>query len=83
MEMNSFIQVYFEDKKNELKENSLRDKEIIGKVSFRRKSRSTRTLKRNWQKFRRIIRNYPVRKKFCRELQTDITDFYVCWGKIW
>ena len=83
MEMNSFIQVYFEDKKNELKENSLRDKEIIGKVSFRRKSRSTRTLKRNWQKFRRIIRNYPVRKKFCRELQTDITDFYACWGKIW
>ena len=58
-------------------------KEISGKVSFRRKSRSTRTLKRNWQKFRRIIRNYPVRKKFCRELQTDITDFYACWGKIW
>lgn len=27
MEMNSFIQVYFEDKKNELKENSIRNKE--------------------------------------------------------
>ena len=26
MEMNSFIQVYFEDKKNELKENSIRNK---------------------------------------------------------
>ena len=53
------------------------------KSKFQKKSRSTRTLKRNWQKFRRIIRNYPVRKKFCRELQTDITDFYACWGKIW
>ncbi len=27
MEMNSFIQVYFEDKKNELKENSIRNKQ--------------------------------------------------------
>ena len=36
-----------------------------------------------WQKFRKIIRNYPVRKKYCRELQTGITDFYACWGKIW
>ena len=28
------------------------------------------------------IRQYP-RKKYCRELQTGITDFYACWGKIW
>ena len=27
MEMNSFIEVYFEDKKNELKENSIRNKQ--------------------------------------------------------
>ena len=45
MEMNSFIQVYFEDKKNELKENSIRNKEIIGKVSFSRKRKSMRTQK--------------------------------------
>ena len=35
------------------------------------------------KKFRKIIRNCLVRKKYCRELQTDITDFYACWGKIW
>ena len=29
MEMNSFIQVYFEDKKNELKENSIRNKQHL------------------------------------------------------
>ena len=29
MEMNSFIQVYFEDKKNELKENSIRNKQYM------------------------------------------------------
>ena len=45
MERNSFIQVYFEDKKNELKENSIRNKEIIGKVSFSRKRKSMRTQK--------------------------------------
>ena len=33
----------------------------------------------NWQKFRKIIRNCQVIINFCRELQTDITDFYVCW----
>ena len=31
MEMNSFIQVYFEDKKNELKENSIRNKQHMMK----------------------------------------------------
>ena len=31
MEMNGFIQVYFEDKKNELKENSIRNKEHMMK----------------------------------------------------
>ena len=40
-------------------------------------------LKEHRQKFRKIIRNYPVRKKYCRGLRTDITDFYACWGKIW
>ena len=64
-------------------EKNSQEKEIVGKVSFRRKSKSMKKQKRNWQKFRKIIRNYPVRKKFCRELQTDITDFYACWGKIW
>ena len=58
-------------------------KEISGKVSFRRKSKSMKKQKRNWQKFRKIIRNYLVRKKYCRNLQTDTTDFYACWGKIW
>lgn len=29
MEMNSFITVYFEDKKNELKENSIRNKQYM------------------------------------------------------
>ena len=61
----------------------LTEKEIVGKVSFRRKSKSMKKQKRNWQKFRKIIRNCLVRKKYCRELQTDITDFYACWGKIW
>ena len=36
MEMNSFIQVYFEDKKNELKENSIRNKQhMMNKHLFR------------------------------------------------
>ena len=30
----------------------------------------------------KIIRNYPVRKKYYRGLRTDIIDFYACWGKI-
>ena len=59
------------------------EKEIVGKVSFRRKSKSMKKQKRNWQKFRKIIRNYLVRKKYCRDLRIDITDFYACWGKIW
>ena len=53
------------------------EKEIAGKVSFRRKGKSMRTQKRNWQKFKRIIRNYLVRKKYCRGLRTDTIDFYV------
>ena len=36
MEMNSFIQVYFEDKKNELKENSIRNKQhMMNSTLFR------------------------------------------------
>ncbi len=37
--------------------------------------------KRNWQKFRKIIRNYLVRKKYYRGLRTDITDFLRMLGK--
>lgn len=53
------------------------------KSKFQKKKQEHEKTKRNWQKFRKIIRNCLVRKKYCRELQTDITDFYVCWGKIW
>ncbi len=51
------------------------------KSKFQKKKQKKQ--KRNWQKFRKIIRNCLVRKKYCRELQTCITDFYACWGKIW
>ena len=53
------------------------------KSKFQKKKQEHEKTKRNWQKFRKIIRNCLVRKKYCRELQTDITDFYACWGKIW
>ena len=54
-----------------------------GYVAVRGKVPRMRIQKRNWQKFRRIIRNYLVRKKYCRGLRKDITDFYAYWGKIW
>ena len=45
---------------------------------LRRKSKSMKKQKRNWQKFRKIIRNYPVKKKYCKDLRTDTIDFYAC-----
>ena len=48
------------------------------KSKFQKKSKSMRTQKRNWQKFKRIIRNYPVKKKYCKGLRTDTIDFYAC-----
>ena len=52
------------------------------KSKFQQKKKEHETQKRNWQKFRKIIRNCQVRKKYCRDLRIDITDFYVCWGRI-
>ena len=58
MEMNSFIQVYFEDKKNELKENSILQKQkilyvpLIFPIFLRKRCRSMR---RNIMDFRKII----------------------------
>ena len=40
MEMNSFIQVYFEDKKNELKENSIRNKQHMMQIMLKRNASS-------------------------------------------
>ena len=42
------------------------------KSKFQKKKQEHEKQKRNWQKFRKIIRNYPVRKKYCRGLRTDI-----------
>lgn len=53
------------------------------KSKFQKKKQEHEKTKRNWQKFRKIIRNYPVRKKYYRGLRTDIIDFYAYWGKIW
>ncbi len=53
------------------------------KSKFQKKKQEHENTKKELAEVRRIIRNYPVRKKFCRELQTDITDFYACWVKIW
>ena len=82
------IKPLFIEMKNKIGAMAAQVKELIRerdkwKSKFQKKKQEHENTKRNWQKFRRIIRNYPVRKKFCRELQTDITDFYAFWGKIW
>lgn len=45
------------------------------KSKFQKKKQEHEKQKRNWQKFRKIIRNCLVRKKYYRGLRTDIIDF--------
>ena len=45
------------------------------KSKFQKKKQEHENTKRNWQKLRKIIRNYLVRKKCCRDLRTDIIGF--------
>ena len=48
MEMNSFISVYFEDKKNELKENSIRNKQHMMNKQ-KRKPEIWQNLQTSWR----------------------------------
>ena len=83
---NKKIKPLFIEMKNKIGAMAAQVKELTRerdswKSKFQKKKQKKQ--KRNWQKFRKIIRNYLVRKKYCRNLQTDTTDFYACWGKIW
>ena len=61
MEMNSFIQVYFEDKKNELKENSIRNKQhmlnkhIVPYFGTRKMNEITPAEIIQWQNMLRLV----------------------------
>ena len=77
MEMNSFIQVYFEDKKNELKENSIRNKQhmmnkhIVPYFGTRKMNEITPAEIIQWQN---AIQEKGYSKTYERMIQNQLQD---------
>ena len=77
MEMNSFIQVYFEDKKNELKENSIRNKQhmmnkhIVPYFGTRKMNEITPAEIIQWQN---TIQEKGYSKTYERMIQNQLQD---------
>ena len=77
MEMNSFIQVYFEDKKNELKENSIRNKQhmmnkhIVPYFGTRKMNEITPAEIIQWQN---TIQGKGYSKTYERMIQNQLQD---------
>nr|WP_294444900.1 Arm DNA-binding domain-containing protein [uncultured Blautia sp.] len=80
MEMNSFIQVYFEDKKNELKENSIRNKQhmmnkhIVPYFGTRKMNEITPAEIIQWQN---TIQEKGYSKTYERMIDPDSLDHYL------
>lgn len=79
MEMNSFIQVYFEDKKNELKENSIRNKQhmmnkhIVPYFGTRKMNEITPAEIIQWQN---TIREKGYSKTYERMIQNQLNALF-------
>ena len=79
MEMNSFIQVYFEDKKNELKENSIRNKQhmmnkhIVPYFGTRKMNEITPAEIIQWQN---IIQEKGYSKTYERMIQNQLNALF-------